>query len=68
MSICVSDQESDKLSVISESDSGIFGAANANTPGSSNSACSSRGQCSSTCQFVFPINSRAYQMRPSLVR
>ncbi|KAI6189697.1 hypothetical protein M3Y97_00036800 [Aphelenchoides bicaudatus] len=44
VSLCVSDpdQESDKLSVISESDSGIFGAANANTPGS-NSACSSRG-------------------------
>ena len=44
MSICASDQESDKLSVVSETDSGvyIFGVANANTPGT-NSACSSRG-------------------------
>lgn len=48
MSLCVSDpdQESDKLSVVSETDSGvyIFGA-NATTSGtgSNNSACSSRG-------------------------
>jgi hypothetical protein len=46
MSLCVSDpdQESDKLSVVSESDSGVYivGATNANASGN-NSACSSRG-------------------------